>query len=52
MAADTCASLASTTRLAPLGVAEERASGDEGVEGFGIEEVEVGEEGKGFEEDG
>ena len=34
------------------GVAEEMESGDEGVEDFGMEEVEVGEEGEEFSEDG
>ena len=50
--ADACASLASTTRLSPLGVAEEMESGDEGVDDFGMEEVEVGEETEEFSEDG
>ena len=49
MVADTWASAASTTRLAPLGVDGEVESGDEGEE---FEEVEVGEEGEEFEEDG
>ena len=34
------------------GVAEEMESGDAGVEDFGIEEVEVGEEAGEFAEDG
>ena len=49
MVADTWASAASTTRLAPLGVDGEVERGDEGEE---FEEVEVGEEGEEFEEDG
>ena len=44
MVADACASLASTTRVSPLGVAEEMESGEEGVEDFGMEEDEVAEE--------
>ena len=47
MAAGACASVASTTRLAPLGLAEEMESGDEGVEDLGSEQVGVGEEGEG-----
>ena len=47
--ADTWASAASTTRLAPQGVDGEVESGDDREE---LEEVEVGEEGEEFEEDG